>query len=194
MATIEALSRVDDFLLSIEQAQEVKGRRLTWDERVEQIYEFFPRAKDPDWNHVLSDLDTLGEVLRDILRLEQAEPGKSGPRPAPELRQGMKTLRKWKGDDHSIERFPEAFACLAYGYSLTHLSRKVGISRSQVNRLLKGECDPTPHEMNLVARAFGKEPSYFLEFRSAMILAALGARLELVPEATIGLFRKVVKA
>lgn len=193
MATIEALSRVDDFLLSVEQAQGVKGRRLTWEERVEQIFEFFPRAKDPDWNHVLSDLDTLGEVLRDILRLEQAEPGKSGPRPSPEIRSGMKTLRKWRGDDHSIERFPAAFAVLARGYSLTHLSRKVGLSRSQTNRLLKGECDPTPHEMNLVARAFGKEPSYFLEFRSSMILAALGARLELVPEATIGLFRRVIK-
>lgn len=193
MAAVESLSRVDHFLLACEEMQQRKGRRLSWEERLEAIYDFFPGAKSPDWNLVLSDMDTLGEILRDILRLEQAEPGKSGPRPAPDLRTGMRTLRKWQGEDHTIERFPAAFRVLARGYSLTHLSRKVGLSRSQTNRLLKGECDPTPHEMAAVARAFGKEPSYFLEFRSSLILAALGAKLEQVPEATIGLYRRVVK-
>lgn len=194
MATAErALSRVDIFLADVEATVGMKGRRLTWDERVELIFDHFPGAKNPDWNAILSDIDTLGEVIRDILRLEQATPGKSGPRPAPEIAAGMKTMRRWKGEDHTIMPFAEAFAVLARGYSLTHLARKTTLSRSQVNRLLKGMCDPTPQEISLVARAFGKEPSYFLEFRLSYVLAALAAKLQQSPEATIPLYRKVLK-
>jgi plasmid maintenance system antidote protein VapI len=193
MVAIQALSRVDVFLADSEASAALKGRRLTWDERVELIFEHFPSARNPDWNTILSDIDTLGEVVRDILRLEQATPGKSGPRPAPEIAAGMKSVRRWRGEDHSILPFAEAFGVLARGYSFTHLARKVRLSRSRVYRLLKGEGDPTPHEIDLIARAFGKEPSYFLEFRMAYVLAALAARLEQAPEATIPLYRKVLK-
>lgn len=190
---VQTMSRVEIFLAAVEDAAKQKGRRVSWDERVELIYEHFPKAKDADWNLVLGDLDTLGEVVRDILRLEQATPGKSGPRPAPEIRGGMQSLRRMNGEDHTVLRFPEAFRMLGRDLSLTQLARKTGLDRNKVNRLLKGEHDPTPGELNQVARAFGKEPAFFLEFRSAFILAMLGARLELVPEATIGLYRKVVK-
>ena len=190
---VQTMSRVEIFLAAAEDATKRKGRRLAWDERVELIYEHFPKAKSADWNVVLSDLDTLGEVVRDILRLEQATPGKSGPRPAPEIRDGMKSLRQWNGEDHSVMPFHEAFKVLARGYSMTHLARKTGLDRNKVYRLLRGEHDATPAEMNQVARSFGKEPSYFLEFRTAYIMAMLGARLEQAPEATIALYRKVMK-
>jgi plasmid maintenance system antidote protein VapI len=194
MALAEVPTRVESFLTAVDEASRRKGRRLSWNERVEIIYDFFPRSKDPDWNLILQDLDSFGEIVRDILRLEQATPGKSGPRPSPDLREGMKSIRKLNGEDHTILRFNEAFKVLAQGVSLTALARKTHLSRTQLHRLMHGECDPSPHELSQVAKAFGKEPSYFLEFRSAFILAALGARLELAPEATIGLFRKVTKA
>lgn len=184
-------SAVEAFLYAAEVATAKKGKRLNWGERVELIYEYFPKCRDPDWNIILSDIDTLGEVVRDILRLEQAEPGKSGPRPAPQVPAGMKTLRQWTGQDHSVLPFPQAFQILAQGYSLTHLARKTHLSRSKIHRLLRGEEHPTPPELSAVAHAFGKEPSYFLEFRTAYIMAALGAKLEQVPEATIALFRRI---
>lgn len=186
-------SRVEAFLDAVQTAAHKKGRRLVWTERVELIYQHFPKCRDADWNVVLSDLDSLGEVVRDILRLEQAEPGKSGPRPAPQVGQGMKSIRQWTGQDHSVLPFHEAFAILAQGYSMSHLARKTTLSRSQVHRLLRAEAQPTPHELSSVAQAFGKEPSYFIEFRTAYIMAALGARLEQAPEATIAIFRKIVR-
>lgn len=187
-------TRVDTFLVAVDEAARRKGRRLSWDERVAMIYDHFPGCKNPNWNVILSDMDTLGEVVRDILRLEQATPGKSGPRPSPEVREGMKSVRKMNGDDHTVLRFSEAFAMLGQGYSVRHLASKTGLSRSQIQRLMRGECDPTPQEISQVAKGFGKEPSFFVEFRSAVIMAALGARLELVPEATIGLYRRVMKS
>jgi plasmid maintenance system antidote protein VapI len=194
MATAErSLSRVDVFLADVEATAGLKGRKITWDERVELIFEHFPGAKNPDWNSILSDIDTLGEVIRDILRLEQATPGKSGPRPAPEIAAGMKTMRRWTGEDHTVLPFAQAFAVLSRGYSLSHLARKTDLDRNKVNRLLKGEHEPTPMEMDRVARAFGKQPSYFLEFRMAYVLAALAAKLQEAPEATIPLYRKVLK-
>lgn len=193
MAVATVPTRVDTFLVAADEAARRKGRRLSWDERVALIYNHFPGCKNPNWNAILGDMDTLGEVIRDILRLEQATPGKSGPRPSPEIKEGMKSIRKMNGDDHSVLRFNEAFAVLAGGLSRTQLARKTGIARTQVHRLLRGECDPSPQEISQVAKAFGKEPAYFLEFRTAFIMAALGAKLEMAPEATIGLFRKVVK-
>lgn len=193
MTSVAVPSKVEGFLQAIEAAASNKGHRLSWAERVELVYEHFPKSKHPDWNMVLSDMDTLGEVVRDILRLEQAEPGKSGPRPAPQISPGMKTLRKWTGQDHSVLPFAEAFQVLAMDFSLSHLARKTHLSRSKVHRLLRGEEEPTPPELSAVAHAFGKEPSYFLEFRTAYIMAALGAKLEQSPEATIGLYRRIVR-
>jgi transcriptional regulator with XRE-family HTH domain len=192
-APAQTSTRVETFLVAVGEEGRRKGRRLSWDERVALIYDHFPGCKNPNWNVILDDLDTLGEVVRDILRIEQAVPGKSGPRPSPDVKEGMKSFRKLNGDDHTILPFSEAFKVLAGQQSRTQLARKTGIARTQVHRLLHGDCDPSPQEINQIARAFGKEPSYFLEFRTAFIMAALGARLEMVPEATIGLYRKVVK-
>jgi transcriptional regulator with XRE-family HTH domain len=189
----QAPNRVDTFLVAVGEEGRRKGRRLSWDERVALIYDHFPGCKNPNWNAILADMDTLGEVVRDILRLEQATPGKSGPRPSPDVTEGMKSIRKLNGDDHSVLRFHEAFKVLAGNRSERHLATKIGLSRTQIQRLLHGECDPSPQEISQIAKAFGKEPSYFLEFRTAFIMAALGARLEMAPEATIGLYRKVVK-
>jgi plasmid maintenance system antidote protein VapI len=193
VAVATTSTRVDTFLVAADEAARRKGRRLSWDERIALIYDHFPGCKNPNWNVILSDMDTLGEVVRDILRLEQATPGKSGPRPSPEIKEGMKSIRKMNGDDHSVLRFHEAFKVLAGDRSVRHLSTKIGMDRNKVHRLLTGAHDPSPQELSQVAKAFGKEPAYFLEFRTSFIMAALGARLEMAPEATIGLYRKVVK-
>lgn len=180
------------FFVEINEQQKATGKKMPWSERVELIYEHFPSVRHPDWNAVLRDIDIMGEFIRDILRLDQAEPGKSGPRPAPEVKKGIRTIRQMAGDDFSISPFPEAFRILARGYSIRHLARKVSLSRMQVHRLLHAEVTPTPYEMRVIAEAFSKSPAYFLEFRSAYIMACLGAKLDSLPEASIGLYRKIV--
>lgn len=181
------------FFVELNDQEKRSGKKSPWADRLKMIHEHFPStcAKNT-WDHALSDVDTLGELIRDILRLQQAEPGKSGPRPAPDPKKGVRTLRQITGQDYSVLTFREAFEVLANGYSLTHLARKTGLSRSQVYRLLRGECEPTAGEMKAVAEGFGKPPAYFVEFRTAFIMATLVSQLDAVPEATIGLYRKLL--
>lgn len=181
------------FFMELNAEEKRAGRKTAWSERLKMIYEHFPSTcAKGTWNKALSDVDTLGELIRDILRLQQAEPGKSGPRPAPDPRKGIRTLRQITGQDYSVLSFREAFEVLANGYSLTHLARKTKLSRSQVYRLLRGECAPTPAEMKQIAEGFGKPPAYFTEFRTAFIVATLTSHLDAVPEATVGLYRKLL--
>jgi predicted transcriptional regulator len=77
---------------------------------------------------------------------------------------------------------------------VTTLARKVGLSRSQVFRLLKGVCEPTGWEMEQVARAFKKAPGYFAEYRKAVVVAALAMKLEANPEATVKYWRELAVA
>lgn len=169
-------------------------RKFTWAERVEMVHEHFPSTqKSSKWVSSIDDMDILGDIVRDILRLDQAEPGKSGPRPAPDAKMGVRTLRQITGEDYSILPFAQAFQILARGMSLTTLARKTYMSRSKLHRLLRGVEQPTPMEMKAVAGVFRKHPAYFFEFRAAYIMAILGDKLEAVPEASITLYQKVIQ-
>src|SRR2546429_9658478 len=85
--------RVQFFIEVNENARRL-GKRVPWAERMKLIHEHFPSSVSLDWRKALALPETLPQILRDILRLEQANPGRSGPRPAPDYRKGLKTLRQ----------------------------------------------------------------------------------------------------
>jgi lambda repressor-like predicted transcriptional regulator len=180
------------FFAEINELARRQGKRIPWAERVRLVHEHFPSTVSLDWRKALSNPETLPQILRDILRLEQADPGRSGPRPAPDYEEGLKTLRRINGEDYSTIPFHEAFQVLARGYSIRHLSRKTQLSFGALQRYLQGDRQPGMEEMARIARAFGKDPWYFAEYRLQFIVTSIVSKLATAPEATIVLYRKLL--
>ena len=179
-------------IVEAEQLAKQEGRRFAWAERAELIKKQFPSCRDAEWvRHFDKDPDKLAELIRDLLKIDQQVPGKSGPRPSPEFKPGIELIRRMKGEDYSTLPFDQTFAILAHGLSLTQIARKTKLSRSQVHRLLRNEAPPSAVEMEAVAGAFKKEPSFFAEWRAAYITASLVNQLEGSPEIAITLYRKL---
>lgn len=173
------------------QLHQGKKRRVPWKERMELIHEHFPSTTNAEWAKGLDETD-IGRIIRDILKFDQVEPGRSGPRPGLEYDKGMQSWRDLTGQEYSELPFHKAFAVLARENSLTVVSRKTNISRSRVHRLLRNEEAPTVNDLRQVAEAYGRRPAYFLEYRCEYIVAAISLRLSKEPELASVLYRKLV--
>jgi hypothetical protein len=168
-------------------------KRVPWEERLEMIEERFPDAMNADWNVVLRDDDVFARILKDILKVDQIEPGRAGPRPNLDYDRGIQTWREMTGRDYSELPFRQAFQALARMHSLTTVARKTTLSRSKVHRLLQGTDRPTVVELRAIAVGYGKKPAYFAEYRAEYVMAAMAARLADDPEITITLYTKLAR-
>lgn len=166
--------------------------KVPWEERAEKIKERFPSVDQLDWEKALEqDMDLFARILRDILKMEQAVPGRPGPRPSLDVATATRRMEQLYGRDFTIRPFPEALRILAGDRSVRHLARKVKLDRNYVYRLLTGAVEPDGYAMRMCAEAFGKHPSYFLEWRILYIIQAIVRRLEWSPESTISTFRRM---
>jgi transcriptional regulator with XRE-family HTH domain len=171
-----------------------QNKRVPWDERLHLVRQQFPGAMEIDFNIVLRDNDVFARVLKDILKVDQIEPGRAGPRPNLDYDRGMQTWREMTGQDFSELPFHEAFQLLSRGDSFTAIARKTLISRSRAYKLWHGLIGPTVEDLRTVAAAYGKKPAFFAEYRAEYILAAIAARLSRETEMTIPLYLKLVRA
>jgi hypothetical protein len=153
-----------------------------------------PRARDPDWNVVLRDNDVLGRLLKDILKVDQIEPGRAGPRPNLDYERGMQTWKEITGQDFSELPFPQAFQALTKNQSFTTISRRISQGRTRTYELWNGLTSPTIDDMRIIAKAYGKKPAYFAEYRAEFILAHITARLIAETEMTIAIYTRLVRA
>lgn len=168
-------------------------RRIPWDERVKLIEEHFPGVRDADWNIILKDPEVLGRLLKDILKLDQVEPGRAGPRPNLDYERGMQTWREITGQDYSELPFVDAVRILTRGQPVRTVARKANVTKTRMDRLLRGIDRPSIDDLRAIAGAYGKKAAYFAEYRAEYILAAITARLELEPEMTTAIYTKLVR-
>jgi len=167
-------------------------KRVPWSERIKVIKDQFPAVDNLKWDLALrNDPDLFGNILRDVLRHEHAEPGKDGPKPEVSYRDGIGTINRWKGEDHSDLPFKIAFRNLGHKMSMATLAKKTSMSKMNVYRLLRGEKEPHADEMLLIAKAFKKDPAYFVEWRAGYILAYLSECIEKTPETSLGIYKKL---
>lgn len=162
--------------------------KIPWEERIEKIVADIPSVQEPRWAHRLRDLDLLGRIIRDILKLEQAPPGRPGPRPALDVSAAEGRLRQFQGHDYSVKPFIDATRALMGDLSARQFGEKTGLGRNRLQRLLAEQDEPSAYDMRLIAESCGKHPSYFMEWRILYIHAAVQRRLEWSPESTIALF------
>jgi transcriptional regulator with XRE-family HTH domain len=171
-----------------------RKKRVPWDERIKLIGEQFPTVRDADWDAILRDPDVLARVLKDILKVDQIEAGRAGPRPNLDVERGMRTWREMTVGDYSECPFPRAFSILVRNNSVRTVARKTSISKSRVVRLLKGQDHPTIEDLRGIAAAYQKKPAYFVEYRAEYIMAAIANRLADEHEMTVALYKKLVRS
>lgn len=164
---------------------------MAWDKRLTEIKQAFPSVEQLDWKKAFdADITLLGRILRDLLKSDQATPGRPGPRPSLDRARAEPRLDEWLGKDpterpYTTLPFCDAFRLLTKRKSLTQVSRKVDMSRTQTFRLLKGDIEPTLPMIEQIAKAYGKAPAWFKEYRVAAITAAIVTALDQKPEQTI---------
>lgn len=173
---------------------EANKKKMSWDQRAALIKERFPSTAKIDWNKAFDDdLDLFARIIRDILKLDQAQPGRPGPRPSLDYTQATHRLRQFMGQDYSMLPFPEALKVLTGGLSIRKIAEKTGLERNVVHQLLRGQREPDVYDMTAIAHAYDKHPSYFEEYRVLVIISAILGKIEKVPEATINLYRKLIE-
>jgi hypothetical protein len=170
---------------------------MPWDERNALIRRTFASGAlmDPEaelaWRKAFDrDPELMGRILKDILKAEQAAPGRPGPRPALDAARAEPLVDSWLGRDYADRPyatlpFGEAFALLTNGRSLRNVSRMVDIPRMTVHRLMRGELTPTAEMMVKIAQTFNKQPSYFVEWRIGAVASAMVEHLTNRPERSV---------
>jgi hypothetical protein len=169
-------------------------KNVPWAQRADQIYRTIPGLKDFDWQRAFrEDTQLFADIYRGILGLEGARTHTWGPRPLPSVGDAQDRIRQWQGEDYTLLPFPAALRQLAGRMGEFKIAKLTGIHRSTIHRLLVGELQADPYTLVTVARAFNKQPGYFLEYRVMVIFNALWERMrDYAPESSISIFRKIL--
>lgn len=169
------------------------ANRVDWDEALRNLDRLYPHLRDLDWVEAFADVDVLGKLIHDILRVEPSSK-KRGPRKhirADDV-DGAALLRQLAGDDYTVRPFADAVNVLmrATLTSERALANRSTLSRAHLQRVLRGQL-PTMDDIEAIAKVFRKRPDYFLEYRVAAIGAAIMDRLTSNPDYTVSLMDKL---
>lgn len=167
-------------------------KRTPWPEKAALIKEAYPLSENLNWHSVFTeDPAILGIIINDILKLDQSRAGKPGKRPSLTEDSTADKLRKIQNVDYAEEPFLKSFRNLCGARSVRAVAAKVSMDKSYVHRLMSGTAVPTHEGLKDIAVGFGKEPSYFLEYRIQTILDILGKKLSDSPESSVVFYKKI---
>lgn len=167
--------------------------KLSWEKKYKEIKDQYPDILTEDWQSLLSrDSDIFSNLLGDVLKFKgkKSVPGK---RPNLSREEGASRLLKMADEDFADREFRLAFKALTATKSVRSVAHKTGFGKSYIQRLLQGEQQPTFAAMEQIAQAYGKHPSYFLEYRVARVVIILERFLSSYPETASSWYLKVVK-
>ncbi len=172
-------------------------QEMTAAERKQLLHDKFPSTAQLNWEKAFEgDIDLLGHMLRDILKLDMAVEGAAGRRPGLDEDESRPSLDRLMGRDptshvYSVLPFPATFRLLVGTRSLRAMQAKVGIPKTRIHRLLAGTECPHTQEMERIAAVFNKQPSYFVEYRVQAIAATIFSALQTQPETSIGVYERL---
>jgi plasmid maintenance system antidote protein VapI len=169
-----------------------RKEKIPWSERVKKINEKYPSTASLDWYEVFrSDPTVMGKMVSDIIKISETQSSGPGKRPALDPKFAAEKYKQLSGQDYSSLPFKETFNFMKKDYSVRHLARKTSLDKSMVQRLLKGEVDPSVEIMEKIAKGFGKKPSFFLEYRIYYVLGMLHEAMLEYPDFSIVQYNKL---
>lgn len=156
-----------------------------WSDRIQDAHSAYPATAEALTKNVTRRVvdgeEVIARLLRDLLSIDNVEV-RRGQRPRLDVDEGRRLLNELRGQDYTVDPFHVAFRALAGGRSLENLKRRTGMSRANLSRLLTRQKEPRVDEMEAVAEAFGKRPTYFAEYRTAMFTAIVRRHLTADPD------------
>ncbi len=136
-----------------------------------------PEASQRSWVAVFKIRpDAMHSLLADFIKQVHATPGRIGQRPMP--REEAVDFHSLVYGEEAEEPLTAVLPRLLAGHpdfkKLTQgeQAAKVLMSRTQFQRMLRGDYQPDVNELRLIAGALGKPPIFFMEYRKAMAIAA----------------------
>jgi hypothetical protein len=134
--------------------------------------------------------DAMHALLADYIKQVHATPGRIGQRPMPREEQvDFDSLVYGEENDRPLtEVLPELMPA-----GTRTFVRTLAMSRTQFQRILAGEYEPNVNELRMIAAAVGKSPTYFVEYRKAMAVAAFWNLLEERPGIATSLYRQYLE-
>jgi len=128
----------------------------------------------------------MHSLLADFIKQAHATPGRIGQRPMPREEQvDFQGLIYGEVNDLPlIEVLPKVVT-----KSERQLCAEIPMSRGQYQRMLRGQYDPDVNELRMIARAIKKPPTFFVEYRKAMAIAAFINLVDERPGIATNLYR-----
>lgn len=131
--------------------------------------------------------DAMHNLLADYFKQVYATPGRIGQRPMPdEATVDFEGLLYGEDNDLPIGEVLKKIVPI----SERAFADRIHMSRRQYQRVLRGEYDPDVNEMRLMAKALKRPPTFFVEYRKAMVVAAVLNLLEDRPGIATTLYRQ----
>lgn len=149
------------------------------------------RATQQAWVAVFNARpDAMASLLADFIKHVHAKPGRIGQRPMP--REEQVDLEGLIYGEENNEPLAKVLPGLVK-VSERQFCLDIHMSRAQYWRMLRGEYDPDVNELRLIAKAVGKPATYFVEYRTAMVIAAMLAMFEQRPGIVTALYRQYLE-
>jgi transcriptional regulator with XRE-family HTH domain len=156
-----------------------------WETRIAAAHAAYPTTAggiDRDvTSRVVNGEEIMTRLLRDLIAVDNVE-SRRGDRAVPDAEEGRRLLSDLRGEDYTVLPFPNALRALAGTKTVTQLCRITNLSRGNMARILNSQKAPTVDEIQAIAAAFGKRPTYFAEYRTALFAALVYHQLEANPD------------
>lgn len=167
------------------------AKKIPWEVKYKRIIKQYPEVRDLSWARVMrEENDIFARLLGDVLKSE-GRGSKPGKRPQLDRSEALTRLAKLSGEDFSEYDFHTTFRNLTAGRSIRNVASKTGLGTSYVQRLLNGKADPSFETMERIAEAFRKNPSYFIEYRIAVVLVIINDMFTDSPETATAWYLKL---
>lgn len=152
-----------------------------------------PLVASPAWREAFAQPEMFGRIMRDILQHganTRKGPGRKARLTTDEAAVELHRLLHG-GDDFSTQPFVAALRVVIGATPVMQIAEKADISSSRMYRLANGEQPPTSTDLEAIAKAVGKEPYYFQEYRVMTIMTYMQRQLTDSPETSMSLFEKM---
>jgi len=119
--------------------------------------------------------DAMHSILADYIKQAHATPGRIGQRPMPREEQvDFEALMYGEQNDLPLVEVLPKINTLSERAMCT----RIHMSKTQWRRVLDGSYDPNVNELRAIATALRRPPTFFVEYRKAMAVAAFLNLLE----------------
>lgn len=134
--------------------------------------------------------DVMHNLLADFIKQAHAQPGRIGQRPMPKEEQvdfeGL--VYGEQNELPLIEVLPKLITTSERAFC-----QRIHMSRRTFGRMMQGQHDPDVNEIRTIAKALKKPPTFFVEYRKAMVVSAFLNLIEDRPGIATTLYRQYLE-